>query len=108
MLLKSFAMNKVEFVKMFIDFGLSINSILTKDQLAFLYYYVYFYSEQSLLQKLNPELGLRLEATMIADIQEAKCSPACRMDLQLIKTYLTENVCTNTMRDDNSFMEVVA
>ena len=104
-MLQSLAKNKVEFVKLFIEFGVSINSILTKDHLSFLYCYAYL-SDDSILRKIHPQLLSSREESGSIEILLDKDFPNNRMNLEDLKTYITEIVCANTARDDVSFFEV--
>ena len=103
-MLLSLAMNKVDFVKLFIEFGVSINTIVTKDRLSFLYFYAYDHSDDSMLKKF-----IELESSEVkpwGSIVESisdKERMNKRMDLEEPNTYVTETVCTNTARDDISF-----
>ena len=107
-MLQALAMNKVEFVKLFIECGVRIDTILTKDNLSFLYFYAYAHSDDSMLKQFNPRLLSKVERSLrrsIAFISDDEFLNK-RMDLEELKKYVTKTVCTNTVRDDISFFEV--
>ena len=102
-MLQSLAMNKVKFVRLFDEIGVSINSILTKDNLSFLYFYAYHHSEDSILKEINPDLPSEEDKPCGSNesISDKECLNK-RIDLKKLKTFVTEIVCTNTVRNDIS------
>ena len=102
-MLRALATNKVDFVKMFIQIGISINSILKQDQMEFLYYYAYHHLQDSMLKKLDYKLygGDKAES-----FSKAVKSSLYRIKLTDLKTYVKHYVCLNTARDGYSLIEV--
>ena len=59
-----------------------------------------------MLSKIHPKLFSTRETSGTIEILLDREFPNNRMNLEELKTYITEIVCANTARDDVSFFEV--